>query len=130
MALLEVTQDVRDSAVVLFASGEIDSSTVDDLKGHLEGAFSTASAHSARLLVVELGDITYFGSAGLNSILDCHERGRADGVTVRLVATTPEVIRPIEVTRLDDVLRPYPTVADAIDGGDVGREMNGDHRRP
>ncbi|MCT7661138.1 STAS domain-containing protein [Mycobacterium deserti] len=115
MALLEVSQDVRDSAVILSAAGEIDSSTIDHLRGQLDAAFEVASEHSARLLVVELGHVTYFGSAGLNSILDCHERGRADGVVVRLVASTAEVIRPIEVTKLDDVLRPYPTVADAVD---------------
>jgi anti-anti-sigma factor len=109
VALLEVTQEVRDSAVVLSAAGEIDSSTVDHLRGQLDAAFQAAQAHSARMLVVELGHVTYFGSAGLNSILDCHERGRSDGVTVRLVAN-------IEVTRLDGVLRPYPTVADALDG--------------
>lgn len=116
MALLEVKQDVRDSAVVLSAMGEIDSSTVDHLRGHLDAAFDTASSHSAKLLVIELGDVTYFGSAGLNSVLDCHQRGRDDGVTVRLVANTAEVIRPIQVTKLDDVLRPYPTVDDALDG--------------
>jgi anti-anti-sigma factor len=116
VALLEVTQEVRDSAVVLSAAGEIDSSTVDHLRGQLDAAFQAAQAHSARMLVVELGHVTYFGSAGLNTILDCHERGRSDGVTVRLVANTAEVIRPIEVTRLDGVLRPYPTVADALDG--------------
>lgn len=116
MALLEVTQHVRDRAVVLSATGEIDSSTVDQLRGQLDAAFEAASTHTAKLLVIELGDVTYFGSAGLNSVLDCHERGRNDGVTVRVVANTAEVIRPIEVTKLDSVLRPYPTVADAVDG--------------
>ena len=41
------------------------------------------------------------------------------GVAVRVVADNPEVIRPIEVTKLDNVLRPYPTVA-AATAADAG----------
>jgi anti-anti-sigma factor len=121
VALLKVTQDRRDAAVVLYVAGEIDSSTVDDLKEHLAEAYAAASEHSARLLVVDMCDVSYFGSAGLNGVLDCHERGRVDGIAVRVVADTAEVIRPIEVTNLDDVLRPYPTVAAAIDRSDESR---------
>ena len=70
---------------------------------------------------LELGDVTYFGSAGLNAVLGCYERGLSDGVAVRLVASNAEVIIPIEVTKLDNVLRPYLTVTDALDGLDGHR---------
>ena len=40
---------------------------------------------------------------------------------MRLVASNAEVIMPIEVTKLDDVLRPYQTVTDALDGSDGHR---------
>jgi anti-anti-sigma factor len=116
VALLEVKQDVRDAAVVVSAGGDIDSSTVDTLTSHLDAALEAASEHPTKLLVLELGDVTYFGSAGLNAVLGCYERGRSDGVAVRLVASNAEVIMPIEVTRLDNVLRPYQTVSDALDG--------------
>jgi anti-anti-sigma factor len=59
--------------------------------------------------------VKYFGSAGLNAVLDCHEQGRAEGVTVRVVAANAEVRRPIEVTRLDEVLDLYDSVAAATD---------------
>lgn len=118
MPLLEVKQDVRDAAVIVSAGGEIDSGTVDTLTTHLDAALEAASDHPTRVLVVELGDVTYFGSAGLNAVLGCYERGRSDGVSVRVVASNAEVIMPIEVTKLDDVLKPYQTVADALDGSD------------
>ena len=60
--------------------------------------------------------MTYFGSAGLNAVLECYEQGRSGGVAVRVVAPNAEVIRPLQVTKLDGVLRPYPTVTDAVDG--------------
>ena len=115
VALLDVNQDVRDAGVVVSASGEIDSGTVDTLLSHLGNALEAASGHPARLLVLELADVTYFGSAGLNAVLGCYEKGLVDGVTVRVVATNAEVVMPIEVTKLDTVLKPYRTVADALD---------------
>jgi anti-anti-sigma factor len=121
VALLEVKQDVRDAAVVVSAGGEIDSGTVETLISHLDAALEAAVAHPTRVLVVELGDVTYFGSAGLNAVLGCYERGLSDGVTVRLVASNAEVIMPIEVTKLDRVLRPYQTVTEALDGSDEPR---------
>lgn len=116
VAPLEVTQDVRAGAVVVSVTGEIDSNTVGSLQPHLDRAIDTAGEHSAKVLIVELSRVTYFGSAGLNALLECYEKGSAAGVSVRVVAANPEVIRPIEVTKLDKVLRPYGTVADAVDG--------------
>jgi len=121
VALLEVKQHVRDAAVVVSAGGEIDSGTVDTLVSHLDAGLEAASDHPTRVLVVELGDVTYFGSAGLNAVLGCYERGLSDGVAVRLVASNAEVIMPIEVTKLDNVLRPYQSVTDALDGLDGHR---------
>ena len=118
MPLLRVKQDLRDAAVVVSAGGEIDSGTVDMLITHLEAALEAATDHVTRVLVLDLADVTYFGSAGLNAVLGCYEKGAADGVSVRLVACNAEVIMPIEVTKLDNVLKPYPTVTDALDGSD------------
>jgi anti-anti-sigma factor len=114
--MLKINQDVRDSAVVVAVAGDIDSATVDTFVKNLSSALDAASDHSRRLLVVDLGEVTYFGSAGLNAVLGCYQTGLADGVAVRLVASAAEVIRPLEVTQLDTVVRPYPTVSDAIAG--------------
>ena len=114
VATLKVNQDVRESAVVLGVKGDIDSATVDALIRRLDDALSVASDHSQRLLVVDLGEVTYFGSAGLNAVLGCYQNGLADNVAVRVVATVAEVMRPLQVTKLDAVIRPYPSVAQAI----------------
>ncbi|WNG94418.1 STAS domain-containing protein [Mycobacterium sp. ITM-2016-00318] len=118
MALLEVKKDVREAGVIVFADGEIDSGTVDTLVSHLDAALEEASGHPTRILILELGDVTYFGSAGLNAVLGCYKKGLADDVSVRVVASNAEVIMPIEVTKLDRLLKPYPTVMDALDGTD------------
>lgn len=112
---LDVNRDVRDAAVVVSVGGEVDSDSVPRLLPHLDAALEAAREHRAKLLVLELGNVSYFGSAGLNAVLDCYEKGSSAGVAVRLVAPNPEVARPIEITKLDSVLRPYATVAEAVD---------------
>ncbi len=116
MALLEVSQDIRDAAVVVSAVGEVDSESFATLVFHLDTALKRALDHPARLLVIDLSGVRHFGSAGLNAVLECHEQGQSAGVGVRLAAAHPEVLRPIQVTKLDGVLRPYPSVPAALEG--------------
>ncbi|MHA0286349.1 STAS domain-containing protein [Mycobacterium sp. C3-094] len=113
MGQLDVEHDVDSGAAVVCVRGEIDSNSVDVLAEALDSGLSAASRAPARALIIELTRVTYFGSAGLNAVLSCFERGRDARIAVRVVADNPEVIRPIEVTKLDTVLRPYPTVAAA-----------------
>ncbi|MGC2652829.1 MAG: STAS domain-containing protein [Mycobacterium sp.] len=114
MDLLTVECEDRDDSVIVRATGDIDSSTVAQLAGKLSAGLQVARDHPARLLVVDLQAVTFFGSAGLNAVLDCHEDGVADGTLVRLVANNAQVVRPIEVTGLDRVLEVYPTMPEAL----------------
>jgi anti-anti-sigma factor len=124
VVLLELNQEVRDTAIVVSAAGEVDSGTAAMLVTHLDGALKMASDHPTQLLIVELARVTYFGSAGLNALLECYEQGNYIGVGVRVVAPNAEVRRVIEVTQLDGVLRPYGTVTAAI-SGDGQRQWGG-----
>ncbi|MGA9493612.1 MAG: STAS domain-containing protein [Mycobacterium sp.] len=121
MELLVVDSEVRPEAVLVHAKGEIDSSTAGKLRSELEAALRQAEAHQSRLLVVDLQYVTYFGSAGLNAVLDCHKQGLRAATSVRLVADNDLVVRPIEVTNLDALLELYPTLADALEGRDSGQ---------
>src|ERR1700719_1995474 len=121
MDLLRVDYEVRPEAVLLHATGEVDSSTADELVCQLDDALQQAGTQASRLLIIDLQAVTYFGSAGLNAVLDCHRRGLQAGTSVRLVADNGLVVRPIEVTNLDSVLDLYPTLSDALQGGDPER---------
>jgi anti-anti-sigma factor len=118
MELFVVDSEVRPEAVLVHASGEIDSSTAGELRSRLESALEEAGALESRLLVIDLQGVTYFGSAGLNAVLDCHKQGLRAGTTVRLVAENGLVVRPIEVTNLDSLLDLYPTLPAALEGRD------------
>jgi anti-sigma B factor antagonist len=114
MGSLAVDQEAREDAVLVRVEGDVDSSTVDELIPHLATALQLAGKHPARLLIVDLQPVTFFGSAALNAVLDCHENGKQAGTSVRLVADHGHVLRPIQVTELDRILEVYPTVSDAV----------------
>jgi anti-anti-sigma factor len=116
MELLVVDSELRPEAVVVRVEGEIDSSTASELRSQLESALQQAGGHESRLLIIDLEGVTYFGSAGLNAVLDCHKQGLRAGVSVRLVADNELVVRPIEVTNLDSLLDLYPSLPDALEG--------------
>jgi anti-anti-sigma factor len=123
MDLLTVDYEVRPEAVVVQAKGEVDSSTVGNLTKELHAALQRARTQADRLLIVDLHAVTYFGSAGLNAVLDCHRQGLKTGTSVRFVADNGLVVRPIEVTNLDSVLELYPTLTDALQGRDSERRQ-------
>ncbi|BBZ46070.1 STAS domain-containing protein [Mycobacterium parmense] len=112
--MLVVEDEAREDAVVVRAKGEIDSSTVEELASRLAGALQQAAAHPARLVVIDLQPVTFFGSAALNAVLDCHEEAKEAGTSVALVADHDQVLRPIQVTELDRILDIYPTLPDAL----------------
>ncbi|HUO36411.1 MAG TPA: STAS domain-containing protein [Mycobacterium sp.] len=113
MDAFAIERRVDDDAVVVRARGEIDSTTAADLSACLKAGLALASHHSARLLIVDLRAVTYFGSAGLNALLACHSEGNAAGTSVHLIAAHDQVIRPLQVTKLDTVLRVYPSPREA-----------------
>jgi anti-sigma B factor antagonist len=114
MELLAVDHEAREDAVLVRVTGDVDSSTVDQLTSHLVAALQVAAKHPARLVIVDLQPVTFFGSAALNAVLDCHERGNETDTSVRLVADNGQVLRPIQVTELDRILEVYPTLSDAL----------------
>jgi anti-anti-sigma factor len=112
--LLAVDRDDRADAIVVRATGDIDSSNADELIAHLTSALELVSTGLARPIIVDLQAVTFFGSAGLNAVLDCHKQALAAGTAVRVVADNAAVVRLIEVANLDSVLAIYPTLSDAL----------------
>ena len=116
MGLLDVRCEITDGVAVVSVEGEVDSGTVDVLLRVLDDGIGMAGEARQRVMIVDLDEVTYFGSAGLNALVGAHERGVAEGIAVRLVATKAEVVRPLEITKLDQVLQTYRSVASARDG--------------
>lgn len=116
MALLAVGHESGDDAVIVRAKGEVDTSSVEELAAHLTAALRLAHTHPSQLVVVDLRELTFFGSAGLNAIVTCHLSGADEGTAVRLVADHAPVLQPLQVTEVDRILDIYPTLSAALRG--------------
>ncbi|MGQ0846258.1 MAG: anti-sigma factor antagonist [Sporichthyaceae bacterium] len=112
--LLTVSVTSREGAVVVTAIGEVDLLTVERLQAALSEAFARPDTHG---VIVDLTDVTFFGSAGLRALLEARAEAidRVEPLKVVVDEQRP-VVRPIEITGLDRVLALYDTVADALAG--------------
>ncbi|HEV2779984.1 MAG TPA: anti-sigma factor antagonist [Actinophytocola sp.] len=100
--LLDLAQEMVGDAVVVRAAGEIDLVSAPEFRSHLERA--CAHATPPEHVVADLTGVSFLGSAGLSVLLDIDERCRNRHTPLRVVATSPGTVRPLQVTGLDRVL--------------------------
>ncbi|MFC4852623.1 STAS domain-containing protein [Actinophytocola glycyrrhizae] len=102
-----------DDAVVVDVAGEVDLDTAPRLREAIAVAIDEAGSGTC---VVDLTDVPYLGSSGLSALLDANREAAARQAPLRIVvdANRP-VIRPIEITGLDQVLHLYHSVEEALD---------------
>jgi anti-sigma B factor antagonist len=110
---LRVTHHVVAGTPVVTAAGEIDSDTASTLSDAVKTTLDQAAGRSC---VLDLTAVTFLGSAGLTALLDATRHGRARREPLRIVVDSNRpVIRPIEVTGLDEVLSLYHSVEEALE---------------
>lgn len=108
---VDVRRDGR--AVVVTVSGEVDVLTAPRLRAALDDALGDAVRGP---VVLDLTDVDFLASRGLGTITDAH-RDAAAATPLRVVIDhNRPVIRPIQVSGLDAVLRLYDSVDDALEG--------------
>ncbi|MBL1076401.1 STAS domain-containing protein [Nocardia sp. 2] len=98
------------SAVVLSVSGEVDIVSAPKLSAGVAEALATEST----VLVLDLAEVGFFGSAGLSVLVEASEASA--GRKLRVVAS-PQVRRPVELTGLDGLLDVYGTLDEALATG-------------
>ena len=67
----------------------------------------------ARLLVLDLSDVTFIDSSGLGALIAGLKATRRAGGDLRIAQVPEQVMTVLRLTNLDRVLRAHPTVADA-----------------
>ncbi len=107
IAVADGGPEVRVTAV-----GEIDSSSAPVMRQHLDAVLDG----NVRELTVDLDGVTFLDSAGLCVLAAAHRRAVAGDVTMRVLASSRAVIRPLQITGLWTVLG-----AEQVEpGGDSG----------
>lgn len=100
-------------ALVVTVGGEIDLVTVDRFRAAVTAGFD--QLHDGEILVIDLTEVTFLSSQGLQALVDVTQAARRRREPLRIVVDhTRPVIRPIEVTGLDNVLALFDTVEDAL----------------
>lgn len=106
-----VVQDQE--AVVITVAGEIDILTVNRLRAGVSDGFEQLPEDA--ILVLDLTNVTFLGSQGLQALVDATQAAQRRREPLRIVVDhTRPVIRPIELTGLDDFLTLFHTVDQAL----------------
>jgi anti-anti-sigma factor len=101
------------SVAVLSVAGELDNLEAEAVGGELQGLL-----HSARtdVVVLDLAAVTFFGSRGLEVVVQGARTAQAAGTVLRGV-TGPDnrrVIRPLDLTGVDQAVPWFPTADEAL----------------
>ncbi|MFL6140630.1 MAG: DUF6292 family protein [Labedaea sp.] len=96
--------------VVLNVGGEIDLNNADELWE----AAALAMSQRPRLVVIDLSQVRFLGSAGLQVLAEAHNRAKVDQIGLRVVASSRRTLLPLRVTGLASVMAVYPSLDEAL----------------
>ncbi|MGV9351577.1 STAS domain-containing protein [Streptomyces spiralis] len=107
--LPSVETAMSDPCLVARVRGVMDYVSQLDLRRRLTQAIDRAQ----RAVVLDLADVSFCDSAGLNVLLGARRQAERAGVVLVLACVPHRLHRILEMTGADQVLRVFDTVADA-----------------
>ena len=109
---LGISRRTSDGATIITAVGDIDLLSTPSLR---DAIMTSVDQTESGPFVLDLTEVTFFGSAGLALLVAVHSHVTARGDELRIVVdANRSVIRPIEITGLDTTLNLFHTVAEAL----------------
>lgn len=82
--------------------------------GELRIALLTAADHGPAPLVVDMTRTEFCDTAGIHALVAAHKRAEATGYQLRLVVSSPNVVRIFEITGLDRVIPRFTSLEEAV----------------
>lgn len=101
-------------AIVVRASGDVDSAAAPVLGERLAAAFADAAAEGGVPVVVDLTAVPFFASAGMALLVEYHHVGRRQGTPLHVVAAAGSPLRALRAVTLDRLLRLHPSLSEAL----------------
>jgi len=95
---------------VVVLAGEVDATNSDELYGVLESVV----AQQPRLLIVDMSELSFMDSTGLRMLLRSTRALDQQGGVLALAAPQLAVARVLQLTRADQLIPVYDSVAGAI----------------
>jgi len=93
---LELTVSQRDGSTIVHAAGELDVNTAPELREQLARLIS----EHTRLIVVDLGEVSFVDSTALSVLVSALKRLRQADSDLELASPNPSVRRVFEITGL------------------------------
>jgi anti-anti-sigma factor len=106
----------HDAGVVLRVIGELDMVSAPSLTESIADALREHPA----MLVVDLTAVRFIASAGMSALVGAYDQA-GDRTQVRVVASHPATLRPLEVTGLLTAISVHATVQSALEASDEAR---------
>ncbi|WP_327714144.1 STAS domain-containing protein [Streptomyces sp. NBC_00490] len=100
---------VSGRCLVARVSGEMDYQSTPWFRAR----FKELIARGGRFLVLDLAEVSFCDSAGLNELLGARRQADAIGAVLVLACVPAPLRRTLQMTGADHVLRVFDTVADA-----------------
>jgi anti-sigma B factor antagonist len=110
--VIEVERIPHGSAMVLRLEGRLNMVAAAEVRR----AMTEVVAGGTARLVVDLGGTSFLDSSGLGSLVAGLKSARQAGGDLRIAAVPEQALMVLRLTNLDRILKPYGTVADALDG--------------
>ncbi|MGW7535986.1 STAS domain-containing protein [Amycolatopsis sp. NPDC054798] len=114
--VLSITAKSHGTVSVLAVGGDVDHTARTPLRDAMAAAF----ARHPRGLIVDLTAVHLFSAAGLSALVWLRQAAAEAQIEVVLVATQHSVLKPLAITRLDELFDIQPTLRQAV----------GQHRGP
>ncbi|WP_263416653.1 STAS domain-containing protein [Terriglobus albidus] len=81
--------------------------------GDLPKLQAAAKASTEALVVLDMSGVPYVDSAGLGAIMNFHLAAQKQGRRLAVAAPQQRIAALMELTKVNTVLKVYPTIADA-----------------
>jgi anti-anti-sigma factor len=109
---ITVTQSDLGQVAIVHVSGEIDMATSETMAERVLGRL----AERPPTLVIDLSGVEFLGSAGLSVLIEASQQAEQGATTLRIIATAPPALRPLEISGLLDMLPVCRSLTEALQG--------------
>ncbi|HEY2764247.1 MAG TPA: STAS domain-containing protein [Pseudonocardiaceae bacterium] len=110
--------DIAADTILCMLIGDLDLATTPQLEEKLAEALQLAPSH----LVLDMSEVEFLGSAGLNILTDLRTRQQAAGHHMAIViGSNDKAARPLRITQLDRVLDLHTELTTAVEACRIRR---------
>jgi anti-sigma B factor antagonist len=108
---MKIREEIKGEALILYLEGELMGG--EESKPFQERIFKAIQEGNNRL-VVDMSDVKWMNSSGLGVLMVGLTTLRSSGGDLKLIHVPDRVMRPIKITKLDQILQMYDSADEAI----------------